>query len=311
MNASALAARATCDVCGMDDALGLGVCPSCAPPDSDALLFVAPSDRRADRRALEAWLIEAVRGAIDGDAARDVAEGRRPIVALPATTAGRAAAALSIRGVAAVAIGRDEAWRRVPAGLVALSVAAAGSGLFLGIAIDPLLLLFGPVFGALLLLAARREVTEAVWRPRSSPVLDLPKDAEVRVRGALVALPEGEARARLKDIVAVAASLGGDETPLSRPSVRATNELLETAARAAEDLDRLDRSVSVLETAPAGSAEEAGEGILTAARAARDALAERLDEVLAALVRVQTSATRSPDGLRAAAERLSTEVEDR
>ena len=80
-----------CPVCGSADPLGLGACAPCAGREPESLRFFARSRRRADRRAIEAWLIEALGGVIDREAARDVAEGARPIVGLPAGLAGRVA----------------------------------------------------------------------------------------------------------------------------------------------------------------------------------------------------------------------------
>ena len=76
-----------CDVCGSADRLGLGTCASCAPPRAEALLFLKPSRRRADREVLEAWLVGALEGLVSRSAAREAADGLRPVVGLPAAAA--------------------------------------------------------------------------------------------------------------------------------------------------------------------------------------------------------------------------------
>ncbi len=307
--AVAPAGYSACDICESPDVLSLGTCASCARGGTEALLFVEASGRRADREGFEAWLVDALGGAVTLDAARDVAEGVRPIVGLPEVTAGRAAATLSMRGVSAVAVSKADAWRRIPRGLLALAGAAAGMGLFLGLTGTAAMFVLGPVFGALLILAAARKTTEPIWIPEVSPVFSLPLPIETRVRSTLASLPSGRARDRLKDIVAVAIALGSDaEAPSTDDLTAATSELLSLSCRAVVDLDQFDRSLAVLEREPVEDEDPGLAAVVHDAIIARQALVHHLDHALATLVRAQTATSGDPAELLRAAERLSDEV---
>ncbi len=298
-----------CDVCGSPDRLGLGTCVSCAQSGSDALLFLETSTRRADRRVLEAWLVGALEGAVSRSAAREAAEGLRPVVGLPAEAAGRAAGVLTMRGVNAVTVPRTKAWKRVPGAFALLTGATGGVGLFVGLTGTPLMLLLGPAFSALLIFGALRQLQQPVWRPQAGPVLGLSDAVEPTVRATLALLPKGRARQQLKALAALAAALGEpDELPASEELAEASDELVRLACGAVVDLDQLDRSLEILEQQPEdGAADESLQTAVAEATDIRDALFARLEDALGTLVRAQAANTDSAAELLKAAERLAEE----
>jgi len=287
---------AACEVCGASDSLGLGTCVACGTGLADALVFVERSTRRTDRRDIEAWLVEATRGVIGQDAARDVAEGRRPMVGLPAGAAVRVSTALSSRGIPVVVVPAGRAWSRAPIGLVTLLGLVLGTGTYAAIATSvPWLAGISVLFAALLGLAVHRRLVEPVWAPAAGDALALPEPAEREVRATLLGLGDGRARRLLEDLAAVSASHVTADRDRRGGEVRAgVVELLHLACAAAVDLDRLDASLAVLERQET----EGGEGDLAEAirraTVTRDAIVARLEEALAGLGRLQAASVEVP-----------------
>lgn len=281
-----------CEVCAAPDLLELGTCVACGSGSGESLLFIERSTRRADRRGIETWLVEASRGVIGRDAARDVSEGRRPIVGLPGAAATRVSGALSARGVPVVVIPVGRAWSRTPLGLLALLGLILGTGVYAGLTAGaPWLAALSVVFAALLALAAQRRLSEPVWAPRGGDALALPEAAEREVRATLLRLGTGRARRFLRDLVTVSAPLvtpadggaGGEE-------VRAgVVELLHLACGAAVDLEGLDASLAILERQGTADTGEPLRDAIARATETRDAIVARFEEALASLGRLQAA----------------------
>ncbi|MDH3734225.1 MAG: hypothetical protein OEU54_11860 [Gemmatimonadota bacterium] len=302
-----------CEVCGTVDALGLGTCATCAGGRHESLLFFERSGRRADRQALEAWLVDALGGLIDREEARDVADGVRPVVGLPGQLAGRVAGSLSRRGLAASWVPADRAWRKTPPALLALLGSILGAGLFTGITVTPWLLALSVAFAGLLTLAALRRLREPVWAPEAASVFGLPHEVESRVRSTLTRLETARARHYLVDLAALSAALmnPGDGDP-GHEIPKAIAELLRLASEAAVDLDNLDVGLTILERqAQEGPVDvEIAEAAAQAATS-RALLARRFDESLAALGRLQAVSTDAPDRLVQLAEKLAEDADHR
>ncbi len=301
-----------CDVCGAPDALGLGTCVACGVGSPDALVFIERSTRRADRRGLETWLLDASHGVVGPREARDVAEGCRPVVGLPGPAAARAAGALGERGVSAAVVPRARAWSRVPVSFVALLGVVVGTGVFAAAAAGPWLAVLAVLFATLLGLAAHRRVREPVWAPPAGDALGLPRLAEREVRATLLRLDDGRARGFLQDLAAVSASLV--RSPAAGPDAdvgRGVEELLHLACDAALDLDQLDASLGVLERR--GGVESTGElaDAFRRAAATRDALVGRFEEALAALGRLHAASVDAPKRLTELAQRLAEDARHR
>lgn len=285
-----------CEVCAAPDVLDLGTCVACGVGSADSLLFIERSTRRVDRRGLEAWLVEASRGVIGRDAARDVAEGRRPMVGLPTAAAARVSGALSARGVPVLVVPVGRAWSRTPLGLVTLLGLILGTGIYAGVAAGaPWLAALSLVFAALLGLAAHRRLSEPVWAPRGGDALALPEAAEREVRATLLRLGKGRARIFLKDLVAVSTPLvtAGDRAWAAE--VRAgVVELLHLACGAAVDLEGLDASLDILERQGTGGTAEPLRDAIERATETRDAIVARFEEALASLGRLQAASVETP-----------------
>lgn len=311
--AGAPPAGRACEVCGAADPLGLGTCVACGSGFADQLVFVERSTRRADRRGIEAWLVEASRGVIGREAARDVAEGRRPMVGLPAGAAAGVSGALSSRGVPVVVVPGRRAWSRAPVGFVALLGLVLGTGAYAGMATSaPWLAAVSVVFAALLGIAVRRRLLEPVWAPDAGDALSLPGPAEREVRATLLGLGEGRARRFLEDLAAVSASLTTADRDRGGDEVRAgVVELLHLACAAAVDLDRLDASLTVLERQ---GTEAAGDDLAEAIRRAtvtRDAIVARFEAALAGLGRLQAASVEVPRRLSELASDLAEDARRR
>ncbi|MDX1578771.1 MAG: hypothetical protein R3266_09805 [Gemmatimonadota bacterium] len=310
---TAVRSAAVCEVCGSPDRLGVGSCVACARSGSDTFVFLESPGRGADREVLEAWLVGALDGAVSRSEARLAVEGSRPVIALPVIAATRAVRALGLRGVSAVAVTSERAWKRIPAPLVLLAGVAGGVGLFVGAAGIPALMALGPAFSLLLVLSAARRLRVPIWEPETASILGLPSEAEAEVRAALQRLDPGRARKALWDMARLTSNLTSDEPfPPADEMLEASAELLRLSSRAAIDLDRLDRHLAVLEgdpatPAPAPAAKEA----LARAREAREAIATRLDEAVATLGRAGTASPDASVEVLGAAERLAAEADRR
>lgn len=303
----------SCDVCGTADALGLGTCAACAVGDTDALLFFERSERRADRRAVEAWLLESLSGVVGRDEARDVSEGLRPVVGLPASVAGSVSGSLSLRGLAATSVPIGRAWRKTPPALVGLLGSILGAGLFVGLTVTPWMLALSVVFAGLLWSAAHRRLREPVWVPDPESVLGLPASVESTVRATLNRLSEDRAREYLLDLTTLAAGLlnPGDGEPA--PDVpAAVEELLSLACDAAVDLENLDASLEVLERQTAsGPIDVAMAEAAAQAATTRTRLARRFEDALASLGRLHAASVEAPAKLAELAGRLAEDAEHR
>lgn len=302
-----------CEVCGAADALGLGTCVACGSGSADALVFVERSTRRADRRGIEAWLVEATGGVVGRDAARDVAEGRRPMVGLPAAAARRVSGALTGRGIPVAVVPGGRAWSRTPVGFVALLGLIVGTGVYAGAAAAPWLAGLSVLFAALLGLAAHRRLAEPVWAPAAGHALALPEAAEREVRATLLRLGDGRARRFLRDLAAVSAALvTPDRGPAGAESRAGVVELLHLACDASVDLEQLDASLVVLERQ--GTAVGRGERLEDAigrATESRDAIVRRFEEALASLGRLQAASVEAPRRLSELASELAADARRR
>jgi hypothetical protein len=305
--------RAVCDVCGSADVLGIGTCVPCGSGASEALLFLQRSVRRADRRAIETWLVDSTGGGIGRDDAREAAEGLRPIVVLPEFVAGRASGRLSVRGLNATTVSTADAWRQIPRGLRLLSAAIIGVGLYLGLALSAWFLGLSALFVGLVATAAIKRLRAPVWEPDGANVLGLPDPAESRVRATLNELPESRARQYLTDLAVL--STGLLTTPEGSPSPDvdgAVTELLALASDAAVDLHHLDTSLRVLERSDEASPLDVeNTEALARASSARVMLVRKFDEAVAALARLQAAAVEAPTRLAELTEALAEDAERR
>jgi len=196
--------------------------------------------------------------------------------------------------------------------MIALAGVVGAVGLLVGLTGTPPLLVLGPAFVILLVLAAFRELRLPALHPTASRVLGLPEEAETEVRATLARLAAGTARQRLKELVTLAAVLFEDGRPRTKDLRLATEELLRLACDAVVDLDRLDRSFRVLERPPGGDEPDRGfEAALAAAEEAHDAVCGQLDEALSTLARAQATTTDAPAALLRAARTLAEESRHR
>ncbi|MDX1392913.1 MAG: hypothetical protein R3195_00925 [Gemmatimonadota bacterium] len=310
---SPLSGLRACGVCGTPDALGLGTCIACGRGEGHRLLFLERPGRRADRRALQGWLLDGLGATVETDAAAEAAEGLRPIASLSGAAAARAVASLSAIGLSAADVPLARRWRRLPVGLLALMAGILAAGLFAASTTSVGFLLLSVAFVGLTMSAALKRLGQPIWVPPETTVFGLSRSTELVVRAALDGLGGSRAREALTDLATLAAGLvdvPDGEIPADVET--AVHELLVLASDAALDLDRLDGGLAVLER-------QGGEGPIDVSIAeavakaveARVLLVRKFDEALASLGRLQAATANAPRRLVEVAEQLSADAADR
>ncbi len=310
-----------CPLCGTVDEIGLGVCPSCAggAGRADTLLFIRTPSVATERRELQGKLAQPLAGSLRGGDLRDVLNGLRPLVRLPAESAPGAVARLAERGIPVAAVPMRRAWTQLPASFAAVLMAVFVAGLLAALVAHPPMLWLTPTFAVLLLLLGVRRLQSPVPGGRGGSRLTLPAKANAAVRDTLSHLGPGPARDLLTDVVSMGAGLYSRSDTSGGPDVaEPLAELLGSACEVAVDLGDLDESLTILDgkvpaqAAADGSAEDADWiALQTRATRARDGLARQLLETLAVLGRARISAASGePVGerLRRVADELETDL---
>ncbi len=286
----------TCPLCGGADALALGVCLPCAGAAGDGLVF---AHRRRGAPAADGSETEMLaRIAVDGttDALREAALGHRALAAVPLGATERVEGAFGRFGMPARVRSRRGPLP-LPPGLGAFLVVVAGLGLTAGLTGSTMMLVTSPLFAGVLWVLAQVKLR--------TPLLDvsggrspLPSEVEAEVVRCLTALAPRVARDLYSDTVRLARLLherardSGESEALDDLPV-----LLVLAARAAVDLDRVERMQEVLLGAATGD----GSGGDVAAGPSRDRLHRHLVDAL----RVMANANRRIRGAEDEAGELS------
>jgi serine/threonine protein kinase len=281
-----------CLLCGGPDPLGLALCPACGGGSAgafDTLVFLDPPTGREQRREAETRLAALLPAFSAG--AVEAVRGERPVFRIAGESAPRVLQELARHRLPARSIAARRSWSRLPAG-VCLTVGSvlAGGGIA-GMTVMPLFLWTTPLFAALLLASARRDlITPLVASPRRRA--ELPGELEREVLQALTQLPDGTARSLLADLTRMAHGLFGRlrRTGDTRNLGPELAELLTASCAAAADLAALDEHLSRLERQrerqahlPAGWLDA-----LSRCERSRDALVQRLLEAMTVLGQLQS-----------------------
>ncbi len=271
----ALPPAESCLACAGPDPLGLGICPRCAGSgarDGDTLIFA---------RSTTSSVAAVLGGSARRTEVRDVAEGARPLVLIPAAAATDVLDRLADRGITARAVPRRQAWAAAPVGnyVLALAVIAAGAGA--GTAIGMAFFWPAPLLAVLLtataIQSARRPVAGVAGaRNRGGR---LPNALRERVVATLAELPPGVARDLLSRLVRRAATLLSGPNPPAAPVAAGIETMVVAACGAALELLRLEQAATLLP-------EKEGDA-QARCDAARDVLVQRLLDADGALGRVQ------------------------
>jgi hypothetical protein len=246
--ASSATAAGRCAVCGEPEPLGDVVCRRCS---SDSL---APADT-----------LVVVRG------------DERAYVRVPSAIAPAIVDRLAVEGCPARAVTVPQAWMALPVRTWTLIAAVSLSGFWAARLVDPRLWATTAVLVVALLVAA----DQAMRRPRVTPAAtdgaaDLPTRLRRAVTESLDALPPGDARRALTDIVRRARPLvvALQRRPDDHRVLGDVSDLVEASCDIAAELHRLDAFLARPSSALA--ARRRGEGI-------RETLARRLAEAGAAI----------------------------
>ncbi len=284
-----------CLLCGSTAAAGLTRCPDCdgVPAGrADTLVFV---DRSGGTRA---W--SAASDALTGIAAAvphppDVAaaaRGARALVRTASGTAERVLARFRERGVPVRAVRRGHAWSAVPATLYGLAGSIGVVGMYAGFTRTASFWTTTPVIVGALLVAAHRMVQRPLFAPKLrrsalAPAIDR------KVSDTLGQLPAGPSRSLLIDLVRLAGAA---------PAPHELSELLDRAADAAADLQRLDDALTLLERRRDGSDGSPGPWMdsTSALERSRDRLMQQLLDTVALLGRIRAGAPPEAEALAAA-----------
>ena len=274
----------SCLACAGPDPLGLGICPRCAGTgarDGDTLIFA-----RSTSTAVAAVL----GGSARRTEVRDVAEGARPLVLVPAAAATDVLDRLADRGIKARAVPRRRAWAAAPVGNYVLALAALVAGAGAGSAIGMAFFWPAPLLAVLLtataMQGARRPVAGVAGaRNRGGR---LPNALRERVVATLAELPPGVARSLLSRLVRRAATLLSGPVAPAATVASGIESMVVAACGAALELMRLEQAATAL-------SEEEGDA-QARCDAARDVLVQRLLDADGALGRVQSGLAGAASG---------------
>jgi hypothetical protein len=206
------------------------------------------------------------------------ARGSRALVRTAGGTADRVLARFRERGVPVRAVRRGQAWSAVPATLYGLLGSIGIVGLYAGTRSAALWTGTPLVVGALLL-AAHRVVQRPLFTVRIRRSA-LPPALDHKVGDALARLPAGPGRALLLDLVRLADGVR---------DVEAATELLDRAADATADLQRLDDALTLLERRREHSGDASAPWVesVSALERSRDRLMQHLLDGVTILSRLQ------------------------
>jgi hypothetical protein len=293
-----------CLLCGSTAAAGLSRCPDCGgipAGRTDTLVFVDRSHTLQGWSAASEALASMAATVPHPPAVAAAARGARALVRTAGGTADRVLARFRERGVPVRAVRRGRAWSAVPATLYGLVGSIGIVGMYAGFARSTSLWTSTPLVVGALLLAAHRAVQRPLFAPklrRSSlaPALDR------KLSDALGRLPPGPARSLLTDLVRLADAA---------PAPHALSELLDQAADAAGDLQRLDDALTLLERRREASDGAPGPWMdsMSALERSRDRLMQQLLDTVTLLGRLQAGVAGSSEGAGARLAALGRELE--
>ena len=281
------AARDRCVLCRAPDPFGLGVCPRCARgagADQDVLVFLDRTSPGTPRRLVEEAL-DARIGNWSGPAARaSVVQGERPLLRMPSAAGARLLDLLEAQGLVAHTTPLMVAWRsEVPTPIMLLGALVAMVGVLSGwVAGESLLAWSGPIVGAGLVTAGAIARRTPAWNPAPAALPVLGREASLEAARTLAALPRGEARRLLLDLLRRAGA-ARDQRDIA--------SLVVAACAAARDMAALEQQLQAGESGLEMTADHSPTLLDALGRCeqGRDLLAQRLLEASASLSRWQAS----------------------
>jgi predicted Ser/Thr protein kinase len=281
------AGRDRCVLCRAPDPFGLGVCPRCArgaDADQDVLVFLERTSPGTPRRLAEEALDARIGSWTSAAARASVVQGERPLLRVPATAGARLLDLLDAQGLVAHTQPVMVAWRSdVPPPIMLLGALVAMVGVLSGwMAGESMLALSGPLMGVGLVTAGAMARRTPVWNPPPGALPVLGAEASLAAARTLAALPRGEARRLLVDLLRRAGA-ARDQREIS--------SLIVAACAAAQDMAALEQQLHAGESGLEMSTDHppALLDALSRCEQGRDLLAQRLLEASASLSRWQAS----------------------
>jgi hypothetical protein len=299
-----------CLACGAPEPFGNLLCRRCTQPGAgrgDSWLMVDPPRAAPDRRALATRIAALLHVPAGDEGARAAAQGERVLARLPAALASRAALQLQTRGIPTRLVSTRSDWRLLPTPLVMLGVAITSVGTLAGMTALPALFAATPAVTALLMALGYCAVSRPLLAA-AAEVEKLPAAVVDQVASTMAALPDGDERLLLADIVRLARALFGREAALDQP----VEALVTAACQAAAELGRAEQALSQLaEQRPQLTRAPESWGLESSRlETNRAALLQQLLDTIAILGTALAETVQPPDEVRAALARQSREILD-
>lgn len=286
----------TCLICGTPDPLGLEICTNCrsgSASANDTLTLLNTPTNQDQRNRLTQQLAQSL-GLPDSTLGlREAVLGRKPLVCIPAASGDRVLRSLSQSGMEARTVPISQTWQLIPVSYYGLLVAVLGVAAWVSLWSSPL------VAVALWGLAYRTVRTPLLEASASkSP---LPTSLQDQLIETLGQLPDGTGRNLLIDLIRLVHSLflsfqiAGIQSDLTE----SLSELLGSSCQAAIELNQLDTTLAQMEQRLRFEESMPEEWLVSLSQCeqARDRLAQRFLEAIAATSTVRQQISTSPDSV--------------
>ena len=286
----------TCLICGTPDPLGLEICTNCrsgSASANDTLTLLNTPTNQDQRNRLTQQLAQSL-GLPDSTLGlREAVLGRKPLVCIPAASGDRVLRSLSQSGIEARTVPISQTWQLIPVSYYGLLVAVFGIGAWVSWWSSPL------VAVALWGLAYRTVRTPLLEASASeSP---LPTSLQDQLIETLGQLPDGTGRNLLIDLIRLVQSLflsfqiAGIQSDLTE----SLSELLGSSCQVAIELNQLDTTLAQMEQRLRFEEFMPEEWLVSLSQCeqARDRLAQRFLEAIAATSTVRQQISTSPDSV--------------
>ena len=288
--------ESNCLICGAADPLRLEICPNCR---SDSLsggktLTVLQDPGSKDQRQQSSQQLARLLG-LPGStlSLREVVLGRKPLISLPEGSSDRVLTSLSELDIEARIVPMSQSWKMIPASYYGLLMAVIGVGSLVSWWSSPLV-------AATLWGLAYRTVRDPLLE---APVSEspFPKNLQVQLIQTLGQLPTGTGRNLLIDLIRLGHSLFlSFQTAGIRSNLEESlSELLGSSCQVAIELHQLDVTLAQMERRLLIEESMPEEWLvsLSECEQARDRLAQRFLEAIAATSTVRKQISTSPDSV--------------